>query len=157
MKDDGPRTADAEAVTRPEGGCDRAGPSSTPPASDSVASAVRVASKIGRYQLVLPLAQGGMGVVFAARLVGSHGVERLVAIKTLRPITSKNDRTALLREAKLTARLHHRNVVATIDLGELDDVPYVVMELIDGVPFSRLLAELETSGEKLAPSSPHGS
>ncbi|MBX3187716.1 MAG: protein kinase [Labilithrix sp.] len=113
--------------------------------------AARLAERLGRYQLVLPLAQGGMGLVFAARLVGNHGVERLVAIKTLRPITSKSDRAALLREAKLTARLHHRNVVATIDLGEVDDVPYVVMELIDGVPLSRLLSAIEKRRDLIAP------
>src|SRR5512140_2972194 len=84
--------------------------------------AARLGERLGRYQLVLPLAQGGMGLVFAGRLLGAHGVERLVAIKTLRPITSSSDRAALLREAKLTARLHHRNVVATLDLGEVDDV-----------------------------------
>ena len=105
-----------------------------------------LARQLGRYQIVRPLAQGGMGVVFAARLVGSHGVERLVAIKTLRPITSSCDRTALLREARLTASLHHPNVVATIDLGEVDDVPYVVMELVDGVPLSRLLASTGAMG-----------
>jgi len=113
--------------------------------------AARLAARLGRYQLVLPLAQGGMGIVFVARLVGGHGVERLVAIKTLRPITSKSDRTALLREARLTARLHHRNVVATIDLGEVDDVPYVVMDLVDGVPLSRLLGTLDKRGEHLTP------
>lgn len=111
---------------------------------------VRALSKrLGRYQLVLPLAQGGMGLVFAGRLVGAHGVERLVAIKTLRPITSANDRAALLREARLTSRLHHRNIVATLDLGEVDDVPYVVMELVDGVPLSRLLMALANKGQRL--------
>ena len=136
MTEDAPLTADAQT--------DAAEP-------QHAVDAARLAARLGRYQLVLPLAQGGMGIVFVARLVGGHGVERLVAIKTLRPITSKSDRTALLREARLTARLHHRNVVATIDLGEVDDVPYVVMDLVDGVPLSRLLSTLLKRGERLAP------
>lgn len=111
----------------------------------------RLGERLGRYQLVLRLAEGGMGVVFAARLVGAHGVERLVAIKTLRPMTSLTDRTALLREAQLTARLHHKNVVATLDLGEVDDVPYVVMELVDGVSMARLRGELKERDEKMPP------
>jgi eukaryotic-like serine/threonine-protein kinase len=118
---------------------------------DALSDVARVGHRLGRYQLVLPLARGGMGLVFAGRLVGSHGVERLVAIKTLRPITSAPDRAALLREARLTARLHHRNVVATLELGELDDVPYLVMELVDGVALSRLQAELAKRGEHLPP------
>lgn len=137
MTEEAPRTADAQS-----------GEESEPRIA---VDAARLAARLGRYQLVLPLAQGGMGLVFVARLVGGHGVERLVAIKTLRPITSKSDRSALLREARLTARLHHRNVVATIDLGEVDDVPYVVMELVDGVPLSRLLSALEKRREHLAP------
>ena len=136
MTEEAPRTADAQT--------DEAEP-------QLAVDAARLAARLGRYQLVLPLAQGGMGLVFVARLVGGHGVERLVAIKTLRPITSKSDRTALLREARLTARLHHRNVVATIDLGEVDDVPYVVMDLVDGVPLSRLLGALDKRSEHLAP------
>jgi len=132
----GPRTVDA-------------GEESDEPAR--LVDAARVAQRLGRYQLVLPLASGGMGVVFAARLVGVHGVERLVAIKTLRPITSRSDRTALLREARLTARLHHRNVVATIDLGEVEDVPYVVMELVDGVSLAQLLGALDRAEQRFEP------
>jgi serine/threonine-protein kinase len=111
----------------------------------------RFGRSLGRYQLLLPLAGGGMGVVFAGRLLGSHGVERLVAIKTLRPVASSSHRAALLREARLTSRLHHRNVVATLDLDEAGDVPYVVMELVDGVSLSKLLAKLAARRERLPP------
>jgi serine/threonine protein kinase len=135
MTEQAPSTADAEVS----------------PADDILVDAARLGERLGRYQLVLPLAQGGMGLVFAGRLLGAHGVERLVAIKTLRPITSGSDRAALLREARLTSRLHHRNVVATLDLGEVDDVPYVVMELVDGVALSRLLGELKRRDERLSP------
>src|SRR5688572_15583943 len=105
--------------------------------------------RLGRYELIAPLAQGGMGVVYAARLVGAHGVDRLVALKTLRPITSPSERAALLAEARLTSKLHHRNVVATLELGELDDIPYVVMELVDGVSLARVLGETSASAERL--------
>src|SRR4051794_21344867 len=135
MTDEGPSTLD-------DGASDESGP---------VVDAAQLGRRLGRYQLVMPLAQGGMGLVFAGRLLGAHGVERLGAIKTLRPITSANDRAALLREARLKGALHHRNIVATLDLGEVDDVPYVVMELVDGVSFSRLLAELDEKKESMAP------
>jgi serine/threonine-protein kinase len=111
----------------------------------------KAGDRIGRYQVIAPLAAGGMGMVFAARLVGAHGVERIVALKTLRPITSRSDRNALLTEARVTARLHHRNVVATLDLGDVDDVPYVVMELVDGVSLARFAAILLDKGEDLSP------
>ena len=111
----------------------------------------RVGQRLGRYELLTRLAHGGMGVVYAARLVGAHGVERLVAIKTLRPMTGPGERAGLLAEAQLTARLHHRNIVSTIELGEIDDIPYVVMELVDGVALSRLFAVMRERGERLAP------
>jgi eukaryotic-like serine/threonine-protein kinase len=124
-----------------------------PPVEDSGPSYARMKSgqRLGRYELIAPLAQGGMGVVYAARLVGAHGVDRLVALKTLRPITSISERAALLAEARLTSKLHHRNVVATLELGELDDIPYVVMELVDGVSLARLLSQTTASGERLPP------
>jgi hypothetical protein len=133
-----PPTVDAEAdVTKREG-------------HDSI-DVTHLAKRLGRYELVLPLGEGGMGMVFAGRLVGPHGLERLVAIKTLRPIASSSHRGALLREARLTARLHHRNIVATLDLDELGDVPYVVMELVDGVSLSTLQKRLRRDSERLAP------
>jgi serine/threonine-protein kinase len=136
MPNDVARTADAD------------GSSTADPVELDVAQFGR---RLGRYQLLLTLAEGGMGVVFAGRLLGSHGVERLVAIKTLRPVASSSHRAALLREARLTSRLHHRNVVATLDLDEAGDVPYAVMELVDGVSLSKLLAKLASRGERLSP------
>lgn len=107
--------------------------------------------RIGRFQIVSELGRGGMGVVYAARMHGAHGVSRLVALKTLTTLTSPSARAALLSEATLTAKLHHRNVVSTLELGEVERQPYVVMELVDGVSLARLLARLASTGETLAP------
>lgn len=106
--------------------------------------------RLGRYEILVPVAKGGMGEVFAARLIGLHGVERVVAIKTLR-IASAVNRRSLLAEARVTSRVHHPNVVATLDLDEVDKVPYIVMELIDGVALSKLLQRLHQRGELLSP------
>jgi eukaryotic-like serine/threonine-protein kinase len=130
-----------------------------PRTEEAPGTGVRVASpdpvalpeRFGRYEVVMPLAAGGMGVVFVARLRGNHGLERLFALKTLRPITSRTERTALLQEARVTGRLRHRNVVATVDIGDVGDVPFVVMELVDGVALSRLLAQQRKSNVLLSP------
>jgi eukaryotic-like serine/threonine-protein kinase len=118
--------------------------------SHRMEEASRLPERMGRYELLVPIAKGGMGEVFAARLVGIHGVERLVAIKTLRMGTASH-RAALLAEARITSRLRHPNVVGTLDLDEVGDVPYIVMELIDGVALSSLLHKLEERGELLSP------
>jgi serine/threonine protein kinase len=90
-----------------------------------------------------------MGRVYVGRLTARHGVQRLVAIKLLRTVPSRSTRAALLREARVTARLHHRNVVPTLELDEHDSAPFVVMELVDGGSLAGLLLAVSDAGEKL--------
>lgn len=120
-------------------------------APEAVRAEVPVPPQIGRFQIVSELGKGGMGVVYAARMQGAHGVSRLVALKTLNRLPSASERAALLAEARLTAKLHHRNVVATLELGEVDVRPYIVMELVDGVSLAELLAHFRGSGLALPP------
>jgi hypothetical protein len=44
---------------------------------------LRVGRMLGRYELLMPIAKGGMGSVWAARLKGTRGFRKLVAIKTI--------------------------------------------------------------------------
>ncbi len=95
---------------------------------------------LGRYELLLPIAQGGMATVWAARQKGSRGFSKTVAIKTMLPALSDDDmfEKMFLDEAALAARIHHPNVVEILDLGEQDDILYLVMEWIDGEALSVL-------------------
>ena len=91
-----------------------------------------------------------MGSVHVARLRGSHGVQKLFAIKVLH--ARSDDRSALasfLREARVTAELQHPNVVETYELGEDAGEPFIVMALVRGISLSRLLSELRTRRESL--------
>src|SRR5262249_3558292 len=89
---------------------------------------------LGRYELVLRVASGGMGEIWAARLKGSRGFQKLVAIKTLLPELSHNPNfeQMFLDEAALAARIKHPNVVHVVDLGEQDQILYQVMEWVNG-------------------------
>jgi serine/threonine-protein kinase len=89
---------------------------------------------LGRYELVLRIATGGMGEIWAARLRGSRGFQKLVAIKTLLPELSHSPsfEQMFLDEAALASRIKHPNVVHVIDLGEKDQVLYQVMEWVSG-------------------------
>src|SRR5215468_851902 len=91
-------------------------------------------SVLGRYELVLRIASGGMGEIWAARLRGSRGFQKVVAVKTLIPELSQDPdfEQMFLDEASLAARIKHPNVVEVIDLGEQDEVLYQVMEWIEG-------------------------
>ena len=93
---------------------------------------------LGRYELLLPIAQGGMATVWAARQRGSRGFQKTVAIKTMLPSLSEDPQfeQMFLDEAALAAKIHHPNVCEILDLGEQDEVLYIVMEWIDGEALS---------------------
>jgi serine/threonine-protein kinase len=96
---------------------------------------------LGRYELLIPVAQGGMADVWAARLNGSRGFTKLVAIKTIRSGALDDARLEqmLLAEAQLAAQIQHPNVISTLELGEQEDSLFLVMEWADAEPLSVLL------------------
>jgi serine/threonine-protein kinase len=92
----------------------------------------RVAEHLGaQFQIVRELGRGGMGVVFLARDIALH---RLVAIKVLRHefTESEEHRERFRREARMTARLSHPNIVPVHSFGEVDDLVYIVMKYVHG-------------------------
>ncbi|AUX20386.1 uncharacterized protein SOCEGT47_008550 [Sorangium cellulosum] len=91
-------------------------------------------STLGRYEILMPVAKGGMASVWAARLQGTRGFQKIVAIKTMLPDVSDDPdfESMFLDEARVAARVRHPNVVEILDLGEEDDVLYIVMEWVDG-------------------------
>jgi len=97
--------------------------------------------RIGRYRLVEPLGQGGMGTVVAAVLEGPGGFEKEVALKVLRPEVADDPaaRRALAREARLGARLSHPNLVDVYAFGEEDGWAWFAMERVHGPTASQLL------------------
>jgi serine/threonine-protein kinase len=91
-------------------------------------------STLGRYEILMSVAKGGMAAVWAARLVGTRGFQKLVAIKTILPALTDDPEfeAMLLDEARLAARIRHPHVVEIVDLGEEDEWLYLVMEWVNG-------------------------
>lgn len=90
----------------------------------------------GRYEALFHVASGGMAEVFAARLRGPAGFEKLVAVKRLLPeLADDHFVTMFLDEARLAAHISSPHVVQTLELGRADDdgALYIVMELVVGV------------------------
>ncbi len=96
--------------------------------------------RLDRYELLGPLAEGGMASVWIARQRGKHGFEKLVAVKTILPQFASDLRfqKMFLDEARVASRIEHFNVARVLDLGEEHDVLYLVMEYVDGDSLSRL-------------------
>ncbi|GAA4904542.1 protein kinase [Streptomyces coeruleoprunus] len=95
---------------------------------------------VGRYRLESPLGRGGMGTVWRAY---DELLRRQVAVKELHVDTAAGTNGAVgstLREARAVARVHHPHVVCVHDVVEEDGVPYIVMELVEGVSLAERLA-----------------
>jgi len=103
---------------------------------------------LGRYELLVPIAQGGMAVVWAARMKGTRGFQKIVAVKTMLPELSQDPQfeEMFLAEAALASRIRHPHVCEILDLGEQDGLLYLVMEWIDGEPLSQLARSARQRG-----------
>jgi serine/threonine protein kinase/tetratricopeptide (TPR) repeat protein len=93
--------------------------------------------KIGPYQLLHQIGEGGMGKVFAAL---DERLERTVALKLLIDDGATESRERFWREAKLAAQLNHPNICQVYDVGEEESQPYLAMELLDGEPLATRIA-----------------
>ncbi|MGQ0840270.1 protein kinase domain-containing protein [Actinokineospora sp.] len=90
---------------------------------------------------------GAMGVVWRAK---DERLERVIAIKQLRSrpglSAAQTDlaRGRAMREARIAARLHHRNAIAMLDVAEHEGDPFLVMEFLASRSLSAVLAERGT-------------
>src|SRR5580692_1945606 len=94
--------------------------------------------KIGKYDVVGLIAQGGMGVVYKAL---DPVLDRAVAIKMVTAAEGEHSelQKRFFREAQFTASLRHPNIVTIYDLGDFDGTPYLVMEYLAGRSLQSLL------------------
>ena len=82
-----------------------------------------------------------MAHVWVARQKGKHGFEKLFAFKCIHPRFADNPafRSMFLDEARIAASIEHPNVAQVFDLGEADDMLYLVMEYVDGESLGALM------------------
>lgn len=99
---------------------------------------------IGKYEIIGELGRGGFAVVYEAR---DTALDRPVALKVLHPHWSSDPDAAsrFLREARLSARLRHPNIVTVYETGEADGRYFLAMAYLPG----RTLRELLTTGGAL--------
>src|SRR5690349_4781922 len=95
--------------------------------------------RLGPYEIVAPLGQGGMGEVYRAR---DTRLGREVAIKVLPQHLSEQPevRARFEREARAVSSLNHPNICTLHDVGREGDVDYLVLELVDGETLEQRLA-----------------
>jgi serine/threonine protein kinase/Leucine-rich repeat (LRR) protein len=137
--------ASIDAVVTPGGGLQFAG---EPHCGRAVDAAARDSSsaghtiiapqRVGEFELLEPLGEGGMGTVYKAR---HASLGTTYAVKLLHPRRQADLATIerFQREMVALGRLDHPNIVRAVDAGEEAGVHYLVMEYIDGVDLGRAL------------------
>lgn len=96
--------------------------------------------KIGDYDLVRAVGQGGMAQVWLARRTLEVGATKACALKVPLKHLATDERFVrmFLTEARLAMRLSHSNIVGTFDAGQDGDLLYLAMEWVDGVDLAKL-------------------
>jgi len=101
-----------------------------------------VGKKIGKYEIIRLIGEGGMGAVFEAR---HTEIRRRVAIKLLNPALA-HDLEALARftrEARATGEIGHENIIEIYDIGKDPETgaTYLVLELLKGRTLQNMIDE----------------
>ena len=92
-------------------------------------------TRLGSYEVIALLGVGGMGQVYRAR---DPRLERDIALKVLQS-DDREHRGRFAREARAIAALNHPNIVTIHSVEEVDGVPFLTMELVEGTPLNRLI------------------
>ncbi|MEQ1776487.1 MAG: protein kinase [Burkholderiales bacterium] len=105
-----------------------------------VGAEVMSAREVGRYQVLERLGEGAMATVYKAF---DPSINRSLVIKFLHAnlCATAEYRQRFLREAKAAGMLSHPNIVTIFDVGEIENRPYIAMELLDGGPLDEMIPE----------------
>ncbi|MEO8876915.1 MAG: serine/threonine-protein kinase [Polyangiaceae bacterium] len=108
---------------------------------------------IGQYELHGMMSSGGMATVHFGRLVGPVGFSRTVAIKRLHPHFAKDPSfvSMFVDEARLVSRIHHPNVIPTLDVVSTQGELFLVMDYVHGESLSKLLTAVRAQKARISP------
>ncbi|MGD8453214.1 MAG: tetratricopeptide repeat protein [Phycisphaerae bacterium] len=98
------------------------------------------------YEVIREIGRGGMGIVFEARHVTLNRPVALKVLPALLRAVREGAADRFKREAELTGRLKHNNIISVYDYGELDGTCYYTMDLVTGRTLKDVLEEIEQTG-----------
>lgn len=108
--------------------------------------------RLGKYELVAKIGEGGMAEVHLARQRGPRKFQKLVVVKTVHSKLASKPALAeaLLDEARIAALVKHPNVVDIYDLGEENGTYFIAMEYLEGESLAAVLMA-SRAGPRLDP------
>ncbi len=114
-------------------------------------ASLRLPHRLGTYELLRPLAQGGMADIYLARRRGPGQFERQVALKVLSERRAEDPEACamFLDEARLVAMLHHRNIASVLEVDVVDGKHYLAMEYVHGADLREVLLATQRSGARM--------
>jgi serine/threonine protein kinase len=124
------------------------------PMSAAPALFPREPRRVGKFDFLMRLGQGGMATVYLARSVSTGGFQRLVAIKLMHQFLGADGQFVemFLDEARVAANVRHPNVVSIVDLGTDGEHLFMVMDYVEG----DTLAAVEGTAARLGRAIPLG-
>ena len=127
--------------TRVTGGTGTPSRFDTLPTADRADRSANAPRQVGRYRVINRIGRGGMASVYKAH---DPSIDRALAIKFLHSEYCEQEeyRGRFLREARAAGNLSHPNIVTVHDVGEIDNRPYMAMELIEGEPLNELMSRV---------------
>ena len=108
--------------------------------------------RIGRYEILSLLGQGGYAKVYKARLSGPMGFTKTVAIKVTSAPDAENSKQvkALVNEARVCGRMQHPNIIEVYEFGRWERQYFIAMEFIQGIPLDELIEAAGEAGDPLS-------
>lgn len=107
--------------------------------------------RLGRYELLKRIAQGGMAEIFLARAGSITGIEKVVVVKRMLPqfVSEPEFIEMFLDEARVAAGLNHPNIVQMYDAGDDAGRYFMAMEYLHGEDMRGVVRALRAKNRKL--------
>jgi serine/threonine-protein kinase len=109
------------------------------PVDKATETGLALPRELGDYELLREIGRGGMGVVYQAR---QKSLRRMVALKIIHgcALASPDQIRRFAAEGQAAANLRHANIVRVLDSGQVEGIPYLAMDYIEGQSLAQCLA-----------------